>query len=293
MGIQEWLYETYVAQLVCDAKNIPPGCKPNFNPVDTATYALVLGIALYGVYRLLRKWELKIDTGFILATIPYVLVGSALRVVEDTGALKGTDAAYLLITPVIYFTIFGGTVVPLLISLKLQRTGKIPDYKRPYSLFGLAWGLFSVGLVALLAPQRQPPPEPHPWVFAFAIGVSVLAGLLAMGAGRKIAKASFLAPWTSGAVLGAHTIDAASSFAGITYLGYQPLHVLETGLIHATGSVAGIFLMKWVVLVPVLYLVKRSFKPEEEGMKNLVLLVILILGLAPGLRNTLRMTFGV
>jgi len=287
MGIQEWLYQTYVAQLICDAKNIPPGCIPAFNPVDTATYALVLGLALYWVYKLLKRWELKIDTGFILATTPYILVGSSLRVVEDSGALKGTDAAYLLITPIIYFTVFAGTVLPLLVSLKLQRAGRVKDYKRPYGLFGLAWGVTNLGLLALLAPLR------NGWVFAFAIGTGVVAGWLAMTAGRRIPQAAFLAPWTSGAILGAHTIDAASSFAGITYLRYVPEHVIETALINGTGSAASIFVMKWAVLVPVLYLVKKSFKAEEEGMKNLVLLVILILGLAPGLRNTLRMTFGV
>lgn len=287
MGAQEWFYETYVAQLICDAKNIPAGCIPAFNPVDTATYALVLGLALYGVYKLLRKWELKIDTGFILATAPYVLVGSSLRVVEDSGALKGTDAAYLLITPIIYFTVFGGTVLPLLLSLKLQRIGKLKDYKRAYGGFGLAWGVANLGLLAALAPVR------NAWVLFFAIGTGAAAGLLFMFAGKRATKLGFLAPWTSGAVLGAHTIDAASSFAGITYLRYVPEHVLETFFINATGTAASIFAMKWAVLVPVLYLVKKSFKPEEEGMKNLVLLVILILGLAPGLRNTLRMTFGV
>lgn len=287
MGIQEWLYETYIAQLICDAKNTPPGCVPAFNPVDTATYALALGLALYGVFKLLKRWGLKIDAGFLLATTPYVLVGSSLRVVEDSGALKGTDAAYLVITPIIYFTVFLGTVVPLLVSLKLQRAGKIKNYARAYGGFGFAWGLVNLGVIGSLAPVR------NAWVFAFAIGMGVLAGLLFMGAGKKIAKASFLAPWTSGAVLGAHTVDAASSFAGITYLRYVPEHVVETALINATGTAASIFVMKWAVLVPVLYLVRKSFKPEEEGMKNLVLLVILILGLAPGLRNTLRMTFGV
>ncbi len=286
MGIQEWLYDTYIAQFVCDAKNIPPGCVPAFNPVDTATYALALGAALYGVYKLLRKWEVKIDAGFVLATTPYVLAGSSLRVVEDSGALKNTDAAYLVITPLIYFTVFFGTVVPLLVSLKLQRAGKIKDYKRAYGGFGLAWGLASLGLVAALAPVR------NAWVLAFAVGTGVAAGLAVTAVGRKIPKASFLAPWTSGAVLGAHTIDAASSFAGIGYLRYVSEDVVESALINATGTAASSFAMKWVVLVPVLYLVKKSFKPEEEGMKNLVLLAILILGLAPGLRNTLRIAFG-
>ncbi|MEM3085662.1 MAG: DUF63 family protein [Halobacteria archaeon] len=293
MGFQEWLYETYAAQLVCDAKRMPPGCEPNFNPVDTATYALVLGIALYGVFKLLRRWNVKVDSGFILATAPYVVVGIGLRVVEDTDILMWTDAAYLLITPVIFFPVFGITVASLWLSLRLQKAGKVKDYRRLYGSNGLALGLFCIGWVALSAPQRQPPPESHLWVLPFVMGVSLIAGLLFTAAGRKIPKASFLAPWTSGAILGAHTIDAASSFAGITYLGYRPLHVLETFLINATGTAASIFAMKWAVLVPVLHLVKKSFKPEEEGMKNLVLLAILILGLGPGLRNTLRMTFGV
>ncbi|MBI4361915.1 MAG: DUF63 family protein [Euryarchaeota archaeon] len=285
-GVAGFLYDTYIAQLVCDAKNIPPGCIPAFNPIDTATYALVLGAALYGVLRLLRRWEVKVDERFILAAAPYVLVGSSLRVIEDSGALKGTDAAYLVITPIIYFTVFAGTILPLIICVKLHRMGRVKDYLRPFAIAGLLWGLLDLALLAVLAPVR------HAWLPLAVLALAAGLGLGFYALGRKLSIA-FLSLGSSGAIIAAHAMDAGSSFLGVSYLGYIPEHVIETALQRATGSLAGFFFLKMGVIIPVIYAVHRSFKPEEQSMKNLVLFTILVLGLAPGIRNTLRMALGV
>ncbi|MDD1671309.1 MAG: DUF63 family protein, partial [Methanomicrobiales archaeon] len=73
-----------------------------YNIVDTLTYAIILVISVYLVYRWLRRSGVALDEHFVLATIPYVVLGGLLRVVEDTGMME-SDLRFLLITPLIFF----------------------------------------------------------------------------------------------------------------------------------------------------------------------------------------------
>ena len=47
------------------------------------------------------------------------------------------------------------------------------------------------------------------------------------------------------------------------------------------------------MLIPVLYLLETQFDERERELKNLVLLALIVIGLAPAVRNTLRMILGV
>ena len=82
-----------------------------YNIVDTLTYALILVLGVYLLYRWMSQstWlsdiGFKIDTSFILATLPYVVLGGLLRVVQDTGMITG-NFQFLLVTPLIYFVLF-------------------------------------------------------------------------------------------------------------------------------------------------------------------------------------------
>ncbi|MDD1665927.1 MAG: DUF63 family protein, partial [Methanomicrobiales archaeon] len=45
-----------------------------YNIVDTLTYAIILVISVYLVYRWLRRSGVALDEHFVLATIPYVVL---------------------------------------------------------------------------------------------------------------------------------------------------------------------------------------------------------------------------
>ncbi len=103
-----------------------------YNPVNTFTWAIVLGICIFGVFKLLNKLEVKITPRFIASILPFVLAGSSLRVIEDSPAdIIHPPYSYLLITPNIYFLVFAVTVVCLWLSIRASegRAGKgFPSY---------------------------------------------------------------------------------------------------------------------------------------------------------------------
>ena len=62
-----------------------------YNIVETLTYAIILIIGVYLLYRWfsnstwLSEHGIKLDSSFILATLPYVVLGGVLRVIQDAG----------------------------------------------------------------------------------------------------------------------------------------------------------------------------------------------------------------
>ena len=53
--------------------------------------------------------------------------------------------------------------------------------------------------------------------------------------------------------------------------------------------------LKLAIFIPVLYIIDTNFNEDDESrnLKIFVKMVILILGLSPACRNTIRMAFGI
>jgi uncharacterized membrane protein len=261
-----------------------------YNPVNTITWALVLGICIFGVFRLLKKLEVKITPEFIVSILPFVLAGSSLRVLEDTNAeIFHPPFSYLLITPNIYFLVFVVTVVCLWLSIRLQKAGLVKDYHPVFAGFGLAWFLLNLG--ALLYLENVV----HPFVPVFVIGAGIGLTFIFYLIARYFKSSIFTNPMNLSIVL-AHMMDASSTYAGIDILkDYSEKHVLPAYLIKLTGTAMVMYPLKIVIFLGVLYAIDTQFEKDEDStnLKMLIKLVILILGLSPAIRNTIRMTLGI
>ncbi len=99
-------------------------------------------------------------------------------------------------------------------------------------------------------------------------------------------------------VLFAQLLDAAATFVGIDHFGYQEKHVLPDALIQATGTAFVMFPLKLVLVFFIIYFMDVAYRKElEEGgfkeLNGLLKLCVIILGLAPGMRDMLRLAMGV
>ena len=275
-AIKEFIYTYYVHPIIYDT---------GYNLVNTITWALVLGLCIFITLRLLKKLKVKIDKRFIAAVLPYIFVGSSLRVLEDAG-LFSPPTSYMLITPLIYFLLFFCCVAILTISVELARSNKIKDYNVAFGLVGVLWLL--ANLTFLLTEEDII----RPWVLFAVIGFSsiILGGIYTVG--LKL-HAKFLTESLNLSVLAAHLLDAASSYIGIDILDYSGKHVIEGIIVKYTGSAVGMFALKLGILIPVLYLLDTQFDEKDMELRNLVFLALIVIGLAPAVRNTLRMILGV
>jgi uncharacterized membrane protein len=258
-----------------------------YNPVNTITWALVLVAFLFLTFKLLKKLDVTINQRFIAAVAPYIVAGASLRVLEDA-ELVTPPLSYLLITPLIFFLVFGCTIIFLILAVTVTRAAilKAYDYSLVFGLIGLLW---CFGTLAILMWKEV---IVAPWVPFAVIGIAGAIVTALYGLAVKF-RLHYLTERLSLAVIGAHLLDAASSFIGIDFLGYTGKHVIEGLIVKYTGTATGMFPLKLGILLPVLYLLETQFTEEDEELKNLVLLALLLIGLAPAVRNTLRLTLGV
>ncbi len=278
----QYIYKYFISGIVNDA---------SYNPVDTVTYAIVLGLSLFGVYRLLVKLKLKIDTRFIIAVTPYILAGSSLRVLEDSRVFL-PPVQYLFVTPLIYFVVFLVTISVLLLALALERSGKIKDYHRFFCAAGIAWTIVNIAILLYIGEVKH---------LDYAIAILSL-GLLSTGAlylFSRLLSFAILTDRLNISILFAHLLDASSTYVGMDWLGYYEKHVVPTFFIDMAGNFTDhpalvMYPLKLLVFIPVFYLLDSQLDNEKDKkLIPLMKLVILVLGLSPAVRNTLRILMGV
>jgi uncharacterized membrane protein len=255
--------------------------------VDTLTYAVILILSLFLVQRWMRRSGVPIDTPFILATMPFVVFGGLLRVIQDTGIIT-SDLQYLLVTPLIFFIVFFVTVFSLIVARFAGKLGLVSAYLKAYTGIGVGACLLATVVLAWYG------------LTVTRIDLGVLAIILALALGSTTAVLGVLrygAGWTSvfsplyvWLVFG-QMLDASATSYGIDLhpLSYVEQHVVGSWLIAHTGTAFSMFPLKLLVLVPALYLLEIYRKEGNEEFWHLVVLAMTVVGLGPGIRDMVRM----
>jgi len=251
----------------------------SYNPADTITWAIILGLAILGLIKLLSRWGISMDERLLLSTLPYILAGSSLRVIEDAD-LVAAPWRYLLITPLIFFLVFLITAICLILTRKIWGD----KFHARYAAFGLIWAVFNLAVLSTIGFKNS-------WVIAavFIMGSSLAGGILFCR--RYVSAMKFLDDRFNQMIIYVHMLDASSTYLGVDWFFYYEKHVVPTFLINLTGSAAIMFPLKLAILLPVLSMIDKSL--QEPSLRNLTKLTLITLGLAPAVRNTLRLALGI
>ncbi len=281
-SVQYYIDKYYINGIVNDT---------SYNMVDTLTYAIILGISLFGVLRLLERFKVKIDARFILSVTPYIVAGSALRVLEDS-KIFSPPLQYLFITPPIYFLMFAVTVGILAIALTLERKGKIKDYHKFFGWAGVIWAILNIAALFVFDVVTYPVPA----AAIISLGI-IITGIIYFISSRI--NFTLLTDKVNISILFVHMLDASSTFIGIDWINYYEKHVVPTFFIDFASNFTShpslvMYPLKLFIFVPVLYMLDNKFETEgERKLVGLMKLTILVLGLSPAVRNTLRILMGV
>jgi uncharacterized membrane protein len=246
--------------------------KTGYDIPKTLTYALVLVVAAYLLFKALRKIGVKIDRRLVISVIPYIVLGSTVRVLEDQGSLS----SYLFVTPGIYFLIAGVFISVLLLSILLERKKGVAYFK-PTFVVGVV--LMAVA-IANLGPVTNPIGIAYvflffiPWVGAFYL-------LKRFGLANRIAAC-------------VQMFDANVTFVALQFfgssagnMGFYEQHVVPTFIINIFGP-ASFIITKIIVVGAALFLIDRF--TEDKQFANYLKLIIGILGMATGTRDILALT---
>ncbi len=293
-----------------------------YSTVSTLGYMVVLLYALLGVLLLLDRVEVGSDRRLVVALLPFMLFGGALRVVEDvtdSAVRAGVDPIVtyplntLFISPVIYVTVFLVTLVAVVASVRLEAADVVPDRYRALAGIGVAvLGLTLAYLfwVALATDYV----EFYPQVLLVDV---VLASLLAyglyLGADRYDPEINSGTAAAGLVVLWAHAIDGVANVVAADWLptlghpidAYSAKHVVNRAIIDVTRSVQPaelsatigtswpFLLVKLVVAVGIVWLFDERIFEESPRYAVLLLVAASAVGLGPGTRDILRVTFAI
>ncbi len=273
--IREFIYKYYIDPIQSGG---------SYTLVDTLTYALILIIAVFLIHRWMQRSGLPFDRNLLFATLPWVVLGGLLRVVEDTGMLS-VPWRYLLITPLIFFVIFFFAVVVLYLCHRLlgepgvRIYGAIGAASSVVALAALVWYGLTVSRLALEVP-------------AAILGIAALTSLALWALLRYGFGWEYMSDRVYQVLIAGHLLDASATSYGIDLhpLGYVEQHVVGSGLIAATGTGFAMFPLKLVVLIPGIYILEL-YRREGTATSfwHLIVLAMIVVGLAPGIRDMVRM----
>ena len=251
-----------------------------YNIYNTLTYAVILILAAFLVFNLLRKLKISIDKKFLIGILPFIALGGILRALQDAGVVQ----SYLFITPLIYFVVFGVALVSLLAAIVEQKYRKT-EYYKTWFIIGAIICLISLVNVKIVD------------LFSLLIIPAITAAwIIVMFAVKKVSemkkyKANKFLSHTNLLVILVHMFDAATTFIALQFFGYFEQHVVPSLMIGMLGP-ASMFLIKLVVLIPVLYYLDKELENQQE-QRTFIKMIVLLLGLAPGIRNFIRLVMGV
>lgn len=257
-----------------------------YNIVNTVTWAVVLGICVFLVIALLRRMKVNINEKLTVSIIPFILAGSSLRVIEDTGVLQ-QPLAYLFITPNIYFLVFAITMCFLVIAKAVANIIN-RDTLTIFAFFGSIWFIFNMGYLLYLKDIV------HLWVPVFVLLSASGLVFVLYHVFRRIGLPGFCDK-VNLSIIGVHLMDASSTFSGVDFLGYYEKHVVPAFLIDMTNTAMVMYPLKLLIFLPIIYVLDTQFNEDDTSktLANFLKLVIITLGLAPACRNTIRMMLGV
>jgi len=256
--------------------------------VDTLTYAIILIIAVYLVYRWLKKTGIQINRDFIIATIPYVVLGGVLRVVEDTGIIP-RPWNVLLVTPLIFFVVFFYTIAVLVIARNCEKRGLLNSYTRGYFWGGVA---ACIVVTLILLSYGLTYSQVSLTVLFTILGMS----LISYGALWALIRYVFGWEYASDALykllIYGHMLDASATSYGIDLheMKYVEVHVVGSHLIEWTGTAFSMYALKFAVLIPAIFILEAYRKEGgSDSLWHLILLAMIVVGMAPGIRDMMRM----
>lgn len=277
-----FIWKYLAGPVVADAQNAATAswngvvASTGYNQFNTFAWALIaLGVA-YGFYMLFDKIDVEFDLETVLYTLPYVLLGGMLRFLEDTGIIP-FPLSIIAITPVIYIFIA---------LLYLGSLGAAYKFKREQldSYIGLAGAvfLFPIFLATILQLFSL---GFDPVFLGYSLFIpTVLTGVFYLYIRQQEELNNLL-----------YTLAGFSQFFGGTVSMMSVVRGGEQKQLLAQFSTdifgpAGILIVKTALLVLAVLILKDV---DDVRTEALVILALIVIGLATGLRVMLRTATGV
>jgi len=258
-------------------------------------FSATIGVALYSERKQKDRSE-RAKTRTFLALM-LILLG-AVMVVSNTGFL------IVQANPLVPLSLLAIAIGVYLYAIE-HGLGRVPAGL-------LSVGMFFVSLAAAYAALFQVDAiwrsefvvrsgsliTPHPDELLIILAIACAATFACFLAG-KVAKdwrLALLAAPLNLLMFFSHFLDGAATYRGIDFYGYAEKHVVPVFLINWSGTAATLLLFKFLMVLALIVVLDVLFKEDLAKypyLGNIAKFGVVFLGLAPGVRDMVRISMGV
>ncbi len=259
----------------------------SYNHFDMITYVIILFVGVYAVLKLLNKLRIKVDEEFVIATIPYIFMGSVFRVIEDADLLK-PPVKYFFITPLIFFVIFAICFGTLFLTRYLEKIKKIRNYIRAYAIAGVILSLAGIAILIYYSSSSW-----NPSILVYSLVPAIILTEIVKRASLAIGMTYLRSRIYSFAIF-SFMLDSFTTYIGVDLFGYINKHPFSSFLTSIFGTGAILIPLSLVLVIVIVFLLEKDSKGDQnEDEKYMLTLTLIVLGFSMGARNLLAMAFGV
>jgi len=278
LDLIDFINRNYIEGIISDT---------SYNHFDMITYVIILFAGVYAVQKLLNKLRIKVDEEFVIATIPYIFMGSVFRVIEDADLLK-PPVKYFFITPLIFFVIFAICFGTFLLTRYLEKIRKIKNYIHTYAIAGFVLSLAGIAILIYYGSSNW-----NPGILVYSLVPPVILTEIVRRVSPAVRMTYLRSRMYSFAVF-SFMLDSFTTYIGVDLFGYINKHPFSSFLtsIFGTGAVL-IPLSLILVILIIVMLEKDSREDKDKNEKYMLTLTLIVLGFSMGARNLLAMAFGV
>lgn len=247
-----------------------------YNVVNTATYLILLVLAVFLVLKILDRLDINLDRDLWINLLPFVFLGGVIRSLMDIGFFDSLGVfRYLFTSPFVFFMVFLMTFIPLLIVHYFDLEVNYLGY------FGLILlGIFSLGILSNISEIG---------FFSLIVGLAILSCfityliLILLG----FDKFKNIVNWSP---IFSHSLDASATALAVGFIGgYGEQHVLPS-LLFEHLSIFAFIPLKLAIAAAAIYYIDEVF---SDNWGWILKFTILVIGLGPGTRNALIVLMGV
>ncbi|MCX9014500.1 MAG: DUF63 family protein [Candidatus Methanoperedens sp.] len=259
----------------------------SYNHIDMLTYVIILFICVYAVLKILNRLKIEVNEEFVIATIPYIFMGSIFRVIEDADLLT-PPVKYFFITPIIFFVVFAVSFGSLLLIRYLGKLGKIKNPLRTYAVNGAVLSLAGVFILVYYSSYNL---NPNILIYTLVPAI-ILTGFV-----KRISPAIGMAYLRSSLysfAIFSFMLDSVTTYIGTDFLGYTNKHPFSSFLPSIFGTGIVMIPMSLILVLLIIWMLEKEHgKDGNEGEKYMIILTLVVLGFSMGARNLIAIVFGV
>lgn len=294
--------------------------EPGYTVVSTVSYALILVFGLFGVMLLINKLDYNLSIDTCIAFVPFMAFGGILRTVEDVNVFIFSSTgdffipfpfSSLIISPIIYFVLFGLGISVLLICERLESKDIVNNSDLAVAGFGVLFCLSVttwLGYTSLVVEEISANLLVPFSTLALATTISSAIYYVI----RRYSRISESVGVVGLLLIWSHMVDAFANVLSLDWSSqigisgtYESKHVINS-LIRTTteyiqpewlsdsiGITWPFIVLKASVAVFLIWAFDDDFMDDSPNLSIIMLLTAMAVGLGPGTRDFMRAMLGV